>query len=522
MRGIGPYLLLAALTGALVFLRLGATPLIGLDEGLYAECSREMLAGGNYIVPTFNGQPFLDKPPLVYWLQAASMSVFGVNSFAVRLPSALAVALLVAGVVYLGTRLFGARAGLLSGFVLVTSVLAVALGRLCLLDAALALTIAISMGAFVLAHTGVAGRWAYLLFWAAAGLSVMVKGPAGAVLILTPTALFLLVRKEGRSVGRTMPVVGIIIFAAVAVPWYALVQRETRGAFLKEFLIHQNLQRAAGQDFYHNQPLWFYIPIYAFGFFPWSAFVPLAWARHVRLKPESLAEQAGLFAAVWLASTIVIFSLSRSKLPSYIFPAFPASALLVGVLWADEGERRGLRSSAVAALVLSVMVAAAMLLGQSRLPRPIPGLAPTLALMAGGQVLGCSAAAVLLYRQRTVQAFAALSAGAAASLVVAAAVGLPIASRSLSQPAAEIARHIAATPPDTMALAYRLSPPQPAVSFYAQRFVLTIDTRPELICTLGKRRRAVVVVQRESLDHLPRGCQVLAHAHPYYLYEYRR
>lgn len=520
IRRIWPYLLLAALCCVLFFWRLGAVPLIGLDEGLYSECSREMLVSGDYVVPTCNGAPFFDKPPIGYWLQAASMRVFGVNSFAARLPSAVEELLLVGLVVFLGTRLFSRRVGLMAGFTLACSILTAGIARMAILDAAFALAIAGSLGAFLLAYTQRAPRWVYLVFWAAMGLSLMIKGPAGAVLILATVVVFLIIRKDIRALSRAMPLIGIIVCLAVALPWYVLVTVRTGGDFMQEFLIHQNVQRALGKDFQHNMPFWFYLPVYLVGFFPWSLFVPAALGRlpkhafrqaqHDRKSDEA----ASVFLSVWIGVVFVVFTIFRSKLPSYIFPIYAPSALLVAVAWTravEAGELRSMRRSALAAMVVACLIGAAMVVVPGRLHEPIPGLSAALTPMGISLVAGCIAAYLMLALKRPTCAYAALCCGSAAFITLAAGLGLPIAARTNALPAMRMAREIART--NEPAIAYLLSPPQPQLGFYAGRPVRRIDD-PSLIREQGSR---LVIAQRDHHAGLPEGGKLVKTIGPYML-----
>lgn len=526
MKRITPFLLLGLICGVLFFWRLGSVPLIGLDEGLYAGCAREMAASGNYIVPTIDGEPFFDKPPLCYWLQAASMNTFGVNSFAVRLPSAVAALLLVFLTVFIGDRLFGRRAGLLAGFALACAMLTTGLARMCLLDQAFTLTIAAALGAFILSYLNILPRWGYLVFWAAMGLSVMVKGPAGAVLIVITIAAFLLIRRQGRKFAEMMPLIGMVIFIAIVLPWYVLVERETGGTFLREFIVHQNLQRAMGEDFHHNMPFYFYLPIFIVGFFPWSVFVPLAWRSYVKIKPSDKLGEAALFMAIWIVSIVGIFSVSRSKLPSYILPIFPASAMLVGLTWDRailSNKLYALKRYTAACAVIAIGIMAALLIAESFLPRPIPGLTSALVPMSVSLVTGTVLATVLLRMNRAVGAFAALCGGIAVFLMIAAGIGLPIAARSEAEPIMKIAQHIGkiASTKDYV-FSYKLKPGQPALGFYAQRPISARDTASELTRALDSHRSALVVTQKNRLHELPKGGKLLVKVKQYSLYRFGR
>jgi len=489
--------LLGAVCIALFSWRLGAVPLMGFDEGCYSECSREMLASGDYIVPTCNGEPFFDKPPVTYWLQAASMRTFGVNSFAVRLPSAVAMLALVALTVFLGTRLFSRRAGLMAGFVLATSTLAAGLARMAIIDALFGLTIAASLGAFALAYLELAPKSMYLLFWASMGVSVMVKGPAGAVLIVAAALIFLLIRRDVGAVRRSMPLAGVALAAAISLPWYVAVNQRTGGAFLQEFIVHQNLQRAMGKDFSHNAPVYYYLPVLLAGFFPWSVFLPGAFLSRTRRIPKS-ADGAALFLMVWIGTVFVTFSILRSKLPGYIFPIYPACALMVARLWdsAMNEQGAGLRRSALAAGVTACALGAVMLAVPPYLQEPIPGLSRALIPMAAALVIGCAGAYAMLLAKRPIGAFASLCAGMAIFLGVVVGLGLPIAARTNAVPAMKMGRSLAGT--NAPAFTYRLSPPQPQIAFYAGRPVADADELPDAPCLL------VTQVDRSQPSGVPR------------------
>ncbi|MHB9036732.1 MAG: ArnT family glycosyltransferase [Armatimonadota bacterium] len=524
MRRIAPYVLLALLCAILFIWRLGSVPLIGLDEGLYAECSREMLVSGDYVVPTCNGKLFLDKPPLGYWLQASSMRVFGVNSFGARFPSTAAAMLLVGFTVFLGSKLRDRRAGLMAGFVLATGMLTAGLARLAVMDQLFSLTIAVSLGAFLLSYLGIWTRLGYLLFWAAMGASVMIKGPAGMLLICGIVGVYLVLKRDVRGIMRATPVAGVLIFLAITVPWYALVQVRTHGTFAEEFFIHQNLQRAMGKDFQHNQPFWFYLPIFVVGFFPWSVFVPLAWSTQVKRPAHDSSGDASLFAAIWMIAVVALFSISRSKLPSYIFPMYPAAALLVGSMWSrssESGKLGSLRRYSWGVFVVAVLLAVAFQVGPGFLPEPIPGLNRVLSAMGCSIVVGAGLALVLLAVGKGHSAFAALCGGMSAFVAVAALAGLPIASRSLSDDMVEMANLIEdKASKQEGVMSYRLSPPQPALGFYANRPVLS--TRDPIVLRQAIRARRVsnVVIQNENLSALPPGGILAGRAGEYHLYKF--
>lgn len=521
-----PYLFLAVLCTVLFFSSLGKTPLIGLDEALYAEASREMLESGNYIVPTYNGRPFFDKPPLGYWLQATSIKIFGATSFAVRLPSAIAATALVFATVLAGTWLYSTETGLFAGFVLATAVYTLPLARLCSLDQLFTLSITLALTGFAMAYLSRC-NWYYVLLWIATGISILTKGPAGGVVVLAVIGIYVLARRlwgvvshvtethRARTRNYVPHVLGLVLFVLITVPWYALVQRETSGAFLREFLLHQNLQRAMGADFHHNMPFWFYLPIYMAGFFPWSVFIPSALATHVRLRPTNRTEEASLLMATWIVAVIGVFSVSRSKLPNYIYPAYPPSALLVGLLWSKTSTRR----AAGALLAVAVVLGIALIAGPIFLPKTVPGLPTALIPMAISIVLGSAFSAIMMRNNRRAAAFAGLCCGMIGFALSAALIGLPIAARTMADPAALLGRKIRrVSSPNDKVIAYLLPSRLSSLPFYAQRPVTSAHSPQELKEAINAPGNCLVIVQEEDFAALPQeGRRVISRIGSYIL-----
>lgn len=524
MRKYGIHVLAAALCAALFIGGLGRTPIMFFDEEVYSECAREMLATGDLVVPRVDGEYFFDKPPLAYWLQAGSMSLLGVNSLGARLPSALAGVLLVFWTVFLGNRLFGKNAGFYAGFALTTSIMLVGASRMGIMDSLFSLTIALALGSFLLGYLKAAGAWAYVAFWASMGLSCLVKGPAGAILILAASGVFLLIRRDWAGIRRAAPLLGIAAFLAVSFPWYILVHKATDGAFTQEFIFHQNVARAMGKDFHHNSPWFTYIPLFVVGFFPWSVFVVRAWASHVRVRSGSDATgTAALFAAVWMASIIFIFSLSSSKLPGYIIPALPGSALLLGLMWSrivESGKSGQLRVYAWIVCGLAVLVAVALQVGQRYLEEPIPGLNNAVLPMSLFLFAGPAAGALLISTRKPAAAFWAMCAGMAGFIGAASLVGMPIASRTMGDPMLAIAsRAKAEARPGDSVVAYELNPSRPALAFYIGRPVPDVESG-EVARAVSDSPRVLVVAQDDGVGGLPAGGRMLAREGDYVLLSY--
>ncbi len=301
------------------------------DESRYAEIPREMLQRGEWVVPYLQGEPYLDKPPLLYWLIEASYAVFGVKVWAARLVPALAVHGCILLVYLLGRRSLGERAafwgalglGLAPGFL--------SMGRLLLMDSLLTLWTTLALLSAFESVRGGRLRWGWwLLASLACGLGVLTKGPVALVLLLPPLALQRWLTGTTCRVGRAGAFVFVLVLAAVTLPWYAAMTMRVP-AFAGDFLWEHNVRRFLA-PFAHEHGLWFYGPVLLAGLLPGT----LLLLPFLRFLLSSAPDRAGrrtaelsfvLLAGGWC---VFFFTLSQCKLPTYIMPAFPLLALALG------------------------------------------------------------------------------------------------------------------------------------------------------------------------------------------------
>ena len=348
-------LTLLLLAGTLFFFRLGTPGLFDADEPAYAQAAREMVETRDWITPHFNGQPRFDKPILFYWLISLSYRVFGVTEFAVRFWSALAAVVLVGVVAWTAGRWLGPPADLWAGLAFTTNLLTALLARAAVTDMLLTLFVTLAILAGLEALGGPSppreGRdpakaagvgWA-VLAWGAVGLAVLVKGPVG--LLIPAMALggtLFVLREVGGGLRRLVPWQGPALFGAITFPWYALVLAANGWAFVEGFVIKHHLTRYTGVVSSHAGPIWFYLPVVLIGFFPWSGFLPRAvWQAGMvarRREVRRPADRLLIASACWVIGVFLFFSLARTKLPSYLFPAVPAMALLVGASAVSNGK----------------------------------------------------------------------------------------------------------------------------------------------------------------------------------------
>jgi 4-amino-4-deoxy-L-arabinose transferase-like glycosyltransferase len=300
------------------------------DEGRYAQIPWEMLARNDWTVPVLQGEPYLDKPPLFYWLVMASYRLFGAHDWSARLIPALAIHASILLTYLLGCRLLGRSAALWGAGILAIAPGFVSIGRLLVIDGVLTLCVLASFAAATQAVRGDRLRYAWWCLSAVAcGLGVLTKGPVALILCAIPLAAHQWLIGASR-INRRAWIVYVVVTLGVALPWYILVCL-SRPEFASYFLWRHNIVRFL-TPFDHQQPIWFYVPILLLGLLPASIVLPglfrslLSTARsQCDHRPPVLGLL--LIAGLW---PILFFTLSGSKLPTYILPAFPPLALVLG------------------------------------------------------------------------------------------------------------------------------------------------------------------------------------------------
>lgn len=340
---------LAALVAPWALLLLLATvrPLANPDEGRYAEISRWMLMSGDWLTPRLDGLPFFHKPPLLHWLQALSMAVFGVHPWAARLVPALHAGLMLAGL-YLAARVFAGegvarRAALMLG----TSLAFLVGGQYVNHDMVVAAWIATAIWAFALAflhgerpHAGMAR-----LGYAACALGVLAKGLIGLALPGLVLVIWLGWTRQFRKVWALPWVSGLALFAAIALPWFVIEQRAYPG-FLDYLFGTQQFSRFTGKSFNNGQPWWFYLVALAGMFFPWvifAGFEAFSSVKRSYTASINIAKPWVILCWIWLVVIVGFFSIPMSKLVGYVLPVMPPLALVAALGWerALAGRRAG-------------------------------------------------------------------------------------------------------------------------------------------------------------------------------------
>ena len=461
------------LAAFLFFFHLGTYGLWEPDEARYGEIAREMLASHDFIVPHLNYVPYIEKPPLLYWLTTLAMRLLGVNEFAARFVNALAALFGVAAICFFTAKTFDRHRAILAGAVLSTSAIYAVMAQVLTTDMLLTATMTTALYAFFL-HWREGGRWCWL-FYVAMGLAALTKGPVGVAIPILAATIFLW--REGHlrgAIQRFHAIPGLLVTAAIAAPWFVAITIREPG-FFDFYFIGEHFRRFFDANYSHDQPIYYYVPIIIGGLVPWAFAVPfIPWRR---LTPNP----ARRFCVIASATIFILFSLSSAKLVPYILPAVPLLAIVIAdglVTLTDRCGTADPRRLAAIGPLLGIAGAAAIIVAmhasEFRAPYPTmvrPAIDASGAILVAGGIL-CF---VSFWMRRS-----ALGLGV---LVFTAATVLTTVSygRLMAEPIrsyAQLAREIERLAPDARLVCY----PRyvQSLAFYCRRRVILVGGKTEL------------------------------------------
>ena len=318
--------LLCAFVFVVLFYELGAAALFDPDEGRNSEKAREILALNDWITPHENFHAVLDKPIFFYWLIALSYKLFGISEWAARLPSALAALGCLVLVYFFTQARWGRWTALWSTLILLTSIEFFGLARIVIFDMSLTFFLTLALCAFYeAAHCEDARRRRIicLVMYVAFGAGTLLKGLIGVVVPGMVIFFYLLLGKQWAILKRIYIVPGALVFLAMVLPWY--LQAEARNAgYLRYYLWDEHFGRFASGMFHRSGPWYYFFPVVLVGFLPWSFLLPFVARKYWNNKLDDKT----LFLILWVSLPFIFFSVSKSKLPHYILPIFPALAML--------------------------------------------------------------------------------------------------------------------------------------------------------------------------------------------------
>lgn len=332
------YLLLLVL-GCLLYLPgLGSYQPIDPTDSFFIEAGREAVETNNYLVPLMNYKPWLDKPILYFWAVAGSIKLLGDSAFAGRIFGALCgIALGIVTFTY--SKCFIARReALLASVILISSPLLSVVAHASLTDTPL--TLLMTTAALALLHYDRSDSMrSWWVGFSALSLAFLCKGPIAIILVVAVMWIYWLIVLPNKveilfKIFNMWPTKAIMFMTAVNLPWYLAATIGTNGAFFRDFFVTQNFGRMVG-TVNHQQPFWFYIPVFFGGFMPWSLMMVAQAYRLPRIwktcETRTHSHNFIMYCLVWAAFELLLFSAIKTKLPTYILPAAPPLAILAAI-----------------------------------------------------------------------------------------------------------------------------------------------------------------------------------------------
>nr|WP_283102974.1 glycosyltransferase family 39 protein [Acidithiobacillus sp. S30A2] len=457
---------------------IGNTSLWDIDEPMYAQALKEMIARHDVVTPMLNGVVFPDKPILNYWLMWAGVHFFGMNSLGLRIGSALMGAALVAYLYLVVSRIRNGRVGLITALMTLTALHSTVIFRGTTPDPLLILWVSVALLEFYSAYIREKKRSFHLLiFYCAMAMATLDKGPIGFLLPGLIITVFLLIQQDLRFLlqqGRLA--IGVPVFLLLVLPWYLAVGLTTHWVWDSEFFLQQNIGRFDASMQGHKGPFFYYLISICVGLLPWSVFLPQA-LRHLfqRIRKSQTDHSLGIFLVIWAVVWTAFFSLSATKLPSYVWEAYPPLLTILALYFDDLMTRDAClnRRTATISLIIVASIGIALgIFGQWIIPSQDSHI-PSLGILGLPYLLAGIIALILVYRKMPLAAtLLVLGTGCVALTVLLVAVVTPQFNvLKPSQAMGALIRHRQGSEP------YRLVTwhwYQPDFLFYAGRGTMTV------------------------------------------------
>jgi len=494
---------------------LGAHDLWAPDEPFFGEGAREMVADGQWLVTHVNGVVNSHKPPLFFWLIAVfSLPLGVVTEFTARLPSVLAALGTLLLVMRLGRRWYGPKTAALAGLLLATTYMFWDKARWSQIDSLLCFLIWVALSAFEAWRSGDSdGRRAGALFWCAAGLAVLAKGPVGLLLPLGIVILVLAVERDLGALRRFAPLVGPLVFVLVTGAWAVAATLWGPSDYSVIGALREHFVERGMHGMHHVRPFWYYAERLPLSLLPWTGLLPGALVVAWQNRRRSAGMRLALVAAVFV---VVFFSISTEKRDLYVLPAFPAFALMTAVLvahvsgWRDElgdfvaQDRRWVTLGQAIVGGLFTLVALAVPSVVDRVEY-LPGW---MIFMLGGVLITTGVGTlVMALRGRAVQSVVVTAGGMAAVYLAATALVYPAmeprkSSRSFALKIKEITAESRAEGHRVMA--WRAGNIPTAIAFYSDG-LYTVETNDvdDLARHLRQEARVYAIVRADQIDEIP-------------------
>ncbi len=454
------------------FFKSGSFMLFDVDEAVFSEASREMVETGDYITPTYNYEPRYDKPILFYWFMSAAFKLFGTSEFAARFTSGGFGVLLVCMTFLFIKRARGELPAYLCSLALLLNLEFFVYSHSAVTDMTLAFFLTASFFAFYLAVSEGEDRW-FTAFWAASALATLTKGAIGLIFPVMVALLFIVATRRFAALKALFKPMDLLIFFLITAPWFAIETYINGWDFFNAFVIKHHIKRYSDVISSHGGPPYYYVGILLLGFFPWAALLPGALYKGFK---EIRGKEAGLYlyASIWFAFVLIFFSISKTKLPNYIFPLFPAGAILAGLTFSDFFEKRkgaGWRGFYGLAGVAAVLSAALFILPSMEVRMDVA--LPASLFYTAGAIFALTAVFGALTTRLGLRSFVSICVLTTAFIVVMRLSALPPANIYLQKTLYDYSIYSRVLGPDDVLATYEIN--MPSIAFYARRKVEKIE-----------------------------------------------
>ena len=375
--------------GIALFFGLFAIPPVDRDESRFAQASAQMAAGaglGDWVVPRVQDRPRLNKPPLIYWLQAtstrlaaridsawnASVTHRGIGWY--RLPSVLCamLAALITWRLALGMcagEVKRRRCAMLAGILIGTCVMVMWDGRQARADQLLLACTTMAMAGLWGVWRGVRGAW--VVMWIGIALGIMAKGPITPMVVALTAIALCWARRDRKWIRRARPVLGVLLVLVIGLPWVLLVMREVGAGQYWQIIFDETIGRSASAKEGHWGPPGYHLVLLAVMFFPGSLVTAGAIAGAIRSGANTMEgapvrtlrqrvrrvrrwcarmDDVSLFCLAWVVPSWIVFEVVTTKLPHYTLPLYPALAIL-----SARGVMRGVRAGRIGSVLWGVI-----------------------------------------------------------------------------------------------------------------------------------------------------------------------
>jgi 4-amino-4-deoxy-L-arabinose transferase-like glycosyltransferase len=483
----------AVVIWAVVFWRLGYLSLLDPDEAHYGQLTREMMRARQWMVPLLDGMPFIDKPVLYHWLQAGAEQIFGETEFALRLPSACAALAIFWTVRWTGRRLFDPTVGRTAALMFATTPLTFALASIGVFDMVYTAFLFGAVAALLVSQRTDRRQFEWV-GWLLLACAVMVKGPIALLLVLMFGAVLWVIPSTRALVRPLHWAAGPLLVVLLAAPWFVYMASVYRGQFVRDYLLAGNLwyfTRPVAFSTRASDPL-FYARTYLGACFPWSVLAIGVAIERLRVRRETGLEEQAMW--IWTGLVLVFFSIAGFKLDTYVFPAVPATCIIVAIgLARVEAPARRLVVLACWLVVIALVGGGAVLAGT--MFRIDLGLTPVAALIPAALTIGGLAAGIRLRSIGPSAITSTLVATLVATYAVVVVEGFPVLERS--RPTAPIGRWVDRhAPPGDPVGVYGLDDWRASIRFYTRRHVVVLHDGSEISDFFSQHPDSFVIMLR--------------------------